>query len=194
MPITESYAQTFQLHTFKKQQLNKPVLIMYPDPSFGGGGGTQWSWEIFEVNSSTIIGSGVEAFDALNPPMVNYREVTIDDVNYTLGEIYRVRIFNNTLALVDEWYFITYSNDFGGTGPINLALINGNIRRIAGLLGLNQVVTHDEHDKGVPAKTTIELYNGDPTDPGSTVFARYQQVKFVDPQYRVDGEISKRVL
>jgi hypothetical protein len=46
----------------------------------------------------------------------------------------------------------------------------------------------------VPTKTTIDLYDGDPNDPGSTVIYQYEQRKFVDPQYRVDGEISKRVL
>ncbi len=194
MPITQSFAQTFQLHTFTKQQLNKPTLIIYPDPLFGGGGGISWSWEIFEVNTTTIIGNGVEAFDGGNPPLINYREVLIDDVNYLLGEIYRVRIFDSTLALVDEWYFVTFANDFAGTAPINLALINNNIARIAGLLGLNQVITHDEHDKGVPAKTSIDLYDKDPDDPTAVVLYQYSQVKFVDPQFRVDGEISKRVL
>jgi hypothetical protein len=192
MPRAESYNQTFQLHTFTKVQLNKPTLIIYPDPAFGAGGGTAWSWEIYDVAAATIISSGVETFGPVT--FNNYREVLIDDVTYVLGKIYRVRIFNNALALVDEWYFITYSSDFAGTAPINLALINGNIARIAGLLGLNQVITHDEHDKGVPTKTTIDLYDGDPNDPGSTVIYQYEQRKFVDPQYRVDGEISKRVL
>lgn len=192
MPRTESYNQTFQLHTFAKVLLNKPVLIIYPDPSFGAGGGNNWSWEIFEVNTTTIIDSGVEDFGPVT--FNNYREVDIDDANYTLGEIYRVRIFDDTLALVDEWYFITFTSDFAGTAPVNLALINENIARIAGLLGLNQVITHDEHDKGVPQETRIDLYDGDPADPGSSVIYQYSQVKFVDPQYRVDGEISKRVL
>lgn len=192
MPRTESFNQTFQLHTFTKVQLNKPLLLIYPDPAFGAGGGTSWSWEIYDVAAATIVASNVETFGPVT--FNNYREVDIDDATYVLGKIYRVRIFDSTLALYDEWYFITYSSDFAGTAPINLALINGNIKRIAGLLGLNQVITHEQHDKGVPARTLIDLYDQDPNAPGAAVIYQYEQRKFVDPQFRVDGEISKRIL
>lgn len=194
MPSTESYGQTFQLLTFNKVQLEKWILIMYPDPSFGAGGGTAWSWEIFDVAAATIVQTGNETYGPGLGTFFNYREVQVADPTYVAGKLYRVRIFDSTLALVDEWYFIVYTNNFGGIGPVNVALINEYIARIAGLLGHNQIVTNDEHDKGVPAKTTIDCYDGDPNDPGSSIIYTYKQVKFLDPQYRVSGEISTKIL
>lgn len=194
MPETQAYNQTFQLLTFNKVQLEKWILIMYPDPSFGIGGGTTWSWEIFDVGASSIVQTGNETYGPGPATFFNYREVQLGDPTYAAGNLYRVRIFNALLALVDEWYFIVYTNNFGGTVPVNLALINEYIGRIAGLLGHNQVVTNDEHDKGVPAKSTIDCYNGDPNDPGSSIIYTYEQRKFLDPQYRVSGEISTKIL
>ena len=192
MPETQAYNQTFQLLTFNKVQLEKWILLMYPDPAFGAGGGIAWSWEIYDVALATIVQTGAEVFGPVT--FDNYRELPIASPTYVDGKLYRVRIFDSTLALVDEWYFIVYTNNFGGTAPINLALINEYIGRIADLLGHNQVVTNDEHDKGVPAKSTIDCYDGDPDDPGSSVIYTYQQVKFLDPQYRVSGEISTKIL
>lgn len=194
MPETQAYNSTFQLLTFNKVQIGKWILLMYPDPSFGGGGGNAWSWEVYDVAGAAIVNSGAETYGPGAGTFFNYRELQLLSANYTAGKLYRVRIFDSTLALVDEWYFIAYSNNFGGIGPVNVALINEYIARIAGLLGHNQVITHDEHDKGVPTKTTIDCYDDDPNLPASSVIYTYEQRKFLDPQYRVSGEISTKIL
>lgn len=186
----ESYNQTFQTLVLLKYQLDKPILIFFPDPDspVAAGSGAAWSWEIFNVTTSTIIASAAQV-----TATENYIEVTLSTGTYVVGDLYRVRIFNNISGQIDEWFFSVYSSNFGGIPPVNIASINDKIARIAGLLGLNQVVRNTNHDKGVPAVSEIDLYDGDPQDPGSSIFATYKQVKFLDPQSRVDSEISTKL-
>lgn len=186
----ESYNQTFQTLVLLKYQLDKSILIFFPDPDspVAAGAGVAWSWEVFNVTTTTVVASAAQV-----TATENYIEITLATGTYVVGNLYRVRLFNNALGQVDEWFFSVYSSNFGGIPPVNIASINDKITRIAGLLGLNQVVRNTVHDKGVPAVSEIDLYDGDPQDPASVIFATYKQVKFLDPQFRVDSEISTKL-
>lgn len=181
---------TFEIVRLPHIQIGKRVLLYFPDPDSGfiAGAGVDWSWEIYNDTDSVIVATGTR-----DSATEDYETVVLSSGTYTAGKRYRVRIFDDSAALIDEWFFVAYTSDFAGLPPINVAAINDSIARIAGLLGHHQIVTHDVFELGVPKETTIKLYDGDPNDPGSTQIGEYQQRKFLDLQGRVDSEISSRI-
>jgi len=190
MPLrAPSYGGSLEVATLPKYQLDKNVLVFLPDPTFGAGGSTTWSYEVTEMSTLTIKDSGTVNW----PAQGNAIKIHLDPTKYSTGETYRVRIFNSLVALVDEWHFIPFDVAFSTVGPINTAVINEYVKRIAGLLGWNTVIEHDEVSMGVPGLTTITIYDGNPDDPGSSVIYQYSQRKIVDETHRVVGEISARV-
>jgi hypothetical protein len=186
----QAHNETFEVIALTKLQLGKRALIYFPDPdnSFVSDYGPSWSWEIFNHTDSVVVQA-----DTQDSATEDYVTVTLDPLVYEAGKRYRVRIFDDSASLVDEWYFIAYSSDFAGLPPINVAEINEKFSRLAGLLGLNQVIRHTRHEMGVPVETEIDLYDGDPLDPGSTQIGAYEQRKHLDLQGRVAAGVSRRV-
>jgi len=170
-------------------QIGKAVMIFLPDPTFGAGGTTTWSYEIYEVSTTTIKASGTLDW----PADGNFIKIELDAALYSVGERYRIRIFDATMLLKDEWQFSVFTNDFGTVGPANTATINEYLRRIYGLLGNNAKVEHTTVDKGIPSVTTISIYDRDPSDPAAVLLYSYAQRKFIDETHRVVGEVSARL-
>lgn len=185
----QAHNDTFQVVSLTKIQVGKRVLIYFPDPDNGfiSDYGPAWSWEIFNDTDSVVVQAASQ-----DSTTEDYVAVTLSEPTYEPGKRYRVRIFDDAANLVDEWYFIAYSSDFAGIPPINVAEINEKLARIAGLLGLNQVVRHTVHELGIPTETEIEIYDKDPDDPTALQIGSYKQVKFLDLAGRVEAEISAR--
>ena len=181
---------TFEVVRLPHIQIGKKLLMYFPDPdsAFIGGAGVAWSWEIYNDTDAVIVTVGAEV-----SATADYRTVDLASPTYVAGKRYRVRIFDDAAVLRDEWYFVAYTSNFAGLPPINVASINDAIARIAGLLGLNQVVTHNAIELGVPVETNIKLYDKDPADPAAVLIGEYEQRKFLDLQGRVDSEVSSRI-
>lgn len=181
---------TFEVIRFPHIQLEKRLLMYFPDPDSGfiAGAGVDWSWEIFNDTDSVIVTTGTQT-----SATEDYFTVLLATATYTAGKRYRVRIFDDSATLRDEWYFIAYTTNFAGLPPINVADINDAIARIAGLLGLHQRITHNLIELGVPVETNIKLYDKDPNDPTAAVTGEYEQRKFLDLQGRVESEVSSRI-
>lgn len=181
---------TFEVVRLPHIQLEKNLLIYFPDPDSGfiGGAGAGWSWEIYNDTDSVVVTTGNQT-----SATEDYVTVQLVSGTYTAGKRYRVRIFDDSATLVDEWFFIAYTSDFGGLPPFNVALINDQIARIAGLLGHHQKITHNLHDLGVPVETNIKLYDQDPSNPAAVLIGEYEQRKFLDLQGRVESEVSSRI-
>lgn len=189
MPLgARSFGGSLEVTTLQKFQLEKTVMVFLPDPTFGVGGSTTWDFEIREISTLTVKASATVNF----PADGNFIKILLDPTLFSVGEQYRVRIFDASVVLVDEWFFTVFSNNFVTVGPINTATINDHARRIAGLLGLNAKVEHDVIEKGIPTVTTITVFDKDPSDPTAVVLFRYTQKKFVDETNRVVGEASAR--
>lgn len=190
MPLkARSFGGSLEVVTLQKFQLEKDVLIFLPDPTFGAGGSTTWSYEILEVATSVIKANASFNF----PTDGNFVKVALAPALFSVGEQYRVRIFDSAVIMQDEWFFTVYTNNFGTVGPINTATVNEYAERLAGLLGRNATVVHDVIDKGIPTTTTITIFDKDPEDPTAVILYRYTQRKFLDETHRVIGEVSARV-
>jgi len=183
-----SYGGSMETTTLQKYQIGTDVMIFLPDPTFGAGGATTWDYEIVEVSTLTVKATGTINW----PAEGNFIKVNLASSLYSTGEIYRVRTFDSTMLLKDEWHFSVFSNNFGTVGPANTATINEYIERIAGLLGLYAKIEHTAIDKGIPTTTVISIYDKDPSDPTAVLQYQYTQKKFVDETHRVIGEVSAR--
>lgn len=187
----QSLNQSFEVVKMVHLQLEKYVLMYFPDPdsTFLAGAGAAWSWEIYNDTDAVIVVTGARV-----SATEDYETVQLISATYQAGKRYRVRIFDNGAALVDEWYFVTYESNASGTPPFNVAQLNNNISRIAGLLGLNQRITHDTFELGVPTESTVQLFDKDPDDITATKTGEYSQKKFLDEHGRVAKEVSGRIL
>ena len=151
-----------------------------------------WTFELTDDPdtgpASVLIASGPIAYD----PITNLNNVALFEIDVTNavivpGQRYRVRIKDNTTAVIDEGVFDIFEIDAGAAGGLS-ATINALVKQGLGMHGENARLVNDKVEFGIPTEQTLTLYTDNTL---VTILDVVDIRRYLDETHRVIAEVSR---